>query len=66
MRGNGRTRFSQVRMDRGIRQEDLAKLADVTLSSIQRFEREGIGAARVSTAARIAAVLMCRIEDLLD
>lgn len=66
MRGNGKTKFSQVRMAKKIRQEDLAKLADVKVASIQRYEQEGIGCAKVATAARIAAVLMCHIEDLMD
>ncbi|MBQ9050586.1 MAG: helix-turn-helix transcriptional regulator [Lachnospiraceae bacterium] len=65
-RGGGKTKFSQVRMAKKVRQEDLATLAGVTITSIKRYEREGIGCAKVETAAKIAAILMCRIEDLMD
>lgn len=66
IRGGGETKFSKMRIDRKIKQEDLAILADVAIGSIRRYEREGIGSASVDAAARIANVLMCRIEDLID
>lgn len=66
IRGGGETKFSKMRIDRKIKQEDLAILADVAIGSIRRYEREGIGSASVDTAARIANILMCKIEDLID
>lgn len=66
IRGTGETKFSKMRMERKMKQEDLAVLAGVTLGSIKRYEAEGIGGARVETAAKIANILMCRIEDLID
>ncbi len=66
IRGAGETKFSKMRIDRKIKQEDLAILSGVAIGSIRRYERDGIGSASVDAAAKIANVLMCKIEDLID
>jgi transcriptional regulator with XRE-family HTH domain len=47
----------------GIRQEDLAKAVKMSVSTINRFERNK-GDAKASTLYDIAKVLKCRMEEL--
>ena len=52
----------------GLSQSKLAKLADVKLRSIQMYEqrRNNINKTQGETLYKLAKVLACNIEDLLD
>lgn len=57
-----------VRQASGLSQSKLAKLAGVKLRSIQMYEqkRNDINKAQGETLYKLAKVLGCNIEDLLD
>ena len=57
-----------VRQASGLSQSKLAKLAGVKLRSIQMYEqkRNDINKAQGGTLYKLAKVLGCNIEDLLD
>ncbi len=57
-----------VRQASGLSQSKLAKLADVKLRSIQMYEqrRNDINKAQEKNLYKLAKVLGCNIEDLLD
>ena len=62
------TNLKKARQARGLSQSELAKLADVELRSIQMYEqrRNDINKAQVETLYKLARVLGCNIEDLLE
>lgn len=62
------TNLKKIRLARGLSQSKLAKLADVELRSIQMYEqrRNDINKAQAETLYKIAIVLGCNIEDLLE
>lgn len=62
------TNLKKARQSRGLSQSELAKLADVELRSIQMYEqrRNDINKAQVETLYKLARVLGCNIEDLLE
>jgi len=55
-------RIRERRNAPGIKQEDLATALKVSVSSVNRFERNK-GEPRASTLREIARVLNCRMED---
>ena len=52
----------QVRIRRGLRQSDLARMADVSQSTISRIERGHVGKLVIDTVRRVAAALDVRID----
>jgi HTH-type transcriptional regulator/antitoxin HipB len=56
------TALRQVRIRRGLRQSDLARVAGVSQSTISRIERGHFGALSIDTARRVAAALDVRID----
>lgn len=62
------TNLKRIRASYGITQSELAKMADVSLRSIQMYEQRNkdINKANAETIYRIAKVLGCAMEDLLE
>lgn len=62
------TNLKKIRQARGLSQSKLANLAEVELRSIQMYEqrRNDINKAQVETLYKLARVLGCNIEDLLE
>ncbi len=62
------TNLKKIRQARGLSQSDLAKLSEVELRSIQMYEqrRNDINKAQGETLFKLAKVLGCNIEDLLE
>lgn len=62
------TRISQLRRQRGLTQGELAQLVGVTVKSIQAYEQRinSLNRATAETVMRIARVLGCTIDDLLE
>lgn len=62
------TNLKRIRTAYGFTQAELAKLAGVSLRSIQMYEQRNkdINKASVETIHRIAKVLGCTIEDLME
>ena len=62
------TNLKRIRQARGFSQSQLANRAEVDLRSIQMYEqkRNDINKAQAETLYRIARVLGCNIEDLLE
>ncbi len=62
------TNLKRIRQARGLSQNRLAELAEVELRSIQMYEqrRNDINKAQVETIYKLARVLGCNIEDLLE
>ena len=62
------TNLKKIRQARGLSQNELSKLADVELRSIQMYEqrRNNINKAQVETIYKLAKILGCNIEDLLE
>lgn len=61
-------RLKTIRKARGLSQKELARASDVSLRAIQQYEqrRKDIDKAQAGTLLRIARVLGCQIEDLLE
>lgn len=62
------TNLKKARQGAGLSQSELAKKAEVELRSIQMYEqrRNDINKAQVETLYKLAKVLGCNIEDLLE
>lgn len=62
------TNLKKIRQARGLSQSKLARLAEIELRSIQMYEqrRNDINKAQVETLYKLARVLGCNIEDLLE
>ena len=60
--------LKKIRLASGLTQKDLAKRAEVELRSIQMYEqrRNDINKAQADTLHKLARVLGCNIEDLLE
>jgi HTH-type transcriptional regulator / antitoxin HipB len=56
------TVLRQVRLRRGLRQADVARIAGVSRTTISRIERGHFGEASLSTLRRVAAVLDVRLD----
>jgi transcriptional regulator with XRE-family HTH domain len=56
------TAFRQIRIRRGLRQEDVARLAGVSRTTISRMERGHFGTLSVDTVRRVAAALDVRVD----
>lgn len=65
---NDTTNLKKIRTARGLSQSQLAQKAEVELRSIQMYEqkRNDINKAQAETLFRLAKVLGCNIEDLLE
>jgi DNA-binding XRE family transcriptional regulator len=62
------TNLKRIRESAGLSQSGLAKQAEVSLRSIQMYEQRNkdVNKAQAITLAKIARVLVCTVEDLLD
>ena len=62
------TNLRRIRTAYGCTQAELAKRSGVTLRSIQMYEQRNkdINKASVETAYRLAKILGCTIEDLIE
>ena len=65
---SGETNLRKIRIARKLSQSELANRAQVDIRSIQMYEqrRNNINKAQAETLYRIAIVLGCNIEDLLE
>jgi len=68
IRANPQTNLKRIREINGLSQSKLAKEADVSLRSIQMYEQRNkdINKAKVITIVKIAQVLGCNVEDLME
>lgn len=64
----GQTNLARLRSACGYTQRELAELSDVSLRSIQMYEQRNkdINRAQAFAVARLARVLHCQMEDLLE
>lgn len=62
----GVTRIEQRRIAAGLTQRELARRADISLSTLQRIEQLDNDNPGVRYLANIASVLGCEIEDLIE
>jgi transcriptional regulator with XRE-family HTH domain len=62
----GVTRIEQRRIAAGLTQRELARRADISLSTLQRIEQLDNDNPGVRYLANIASVLGCAIEDLIE
>ncbi|MCD8023035.1 MAG: helix-turn-helix domain-containing protein [Lachnospiraceae bacterium] len=62
------TRLKQLRVQAGYTQLKLAELTEIPLRTLQQYEqrKKDINKARVDYVVRIAYVLGCRVQDLLE
>lgn len=62
------TNLKKHRTAKGLSQSQLADLADVSVRMIQHYEQreKDINKAQAGTLLKIARVLDCKIEDLLE
>ena len=65
---SGPTRLAALRREAGLSQQELAFRSKVSLRSIQMYEqrKKDVNYAQAATVANLAAVLGCRMEDLLE
>ncbi len=68
MSEKGESNLAILRKNKGLTQEELAKLAGVSVRSIQLFEQKqnDIGRAKYHHLSAIAKVLGCNIDDMLE
>ena len=66
--GHRPTNLKRIRLARGLSQQELARMADVDIRSIQSYEQRtnDINKARAEILYRISKVLGCYMEDLLE
>lgn len=57
--------IQEIRKARNMTQADLAALLQVTPATISRYE-SGERIPDINTAAKIAAALGCKVDDLID
>lgn len=62
----GVTRIEQRRIAAGLTQRELARRAEISLSTLQRIEQLDNDNPGVRYLANIASVLGCEIEDLIE
>jgi len=62
----GESQVALRRLDRGLSQQKLAELAGLDLRTLQRIERKEAPEPRLRPFVRLARVLQCPIEDLLE
>ena len=62
------TNLKFYRLKAGISQKELAKYSNVPLRTIQQYEQrqKNINAASVETIIKLAKVLFCSVEDLVE
>ena len=65
---NTESKLKRFRENRGLSQSDLARLANVSLRSIQLYEQKvnDIDKAQANTLYKLSIVLGCSIDDLLE
>lgn len=62
------TKLQGMRMERGLSQAQLATLAEVSVSTLQKWEQgsKNINRAAAEDVWRLAFILECKIEDILE
>lgn len=63
-----KTNLQYYRKKKWLTQAELAQLADVNLRTLQDYEqgRKSINGARTETVTRLAQVLGCKVNDLME
>lgn len=66
--GKPMSRLKRVRINKGLTQDQLSKLSCVNLRTLQDYEQKSkdINGARAITLWKLAKVLGCQIEDILE
>lgn len=62
------TKLQQLRVKRGLSQNDLSIISGVTIRAIQGYEQQTrkINGARLDTLCSLCIALDCKIEDIID
>lgn len=62
------TKLQGLRMQAGLSQTELAFMAEIPLKTLQSLETgaRNINGARTEISVRLAKILRCRVEDLLE
>lgn len=58
-------RLKEIRVQRGITQVELGKMAQVTRATISKIESGEEVKVKISTLERLARVLQCKVSDLM-
>jgi len=61
-------KLQEYRLERGLTQEELAKLANMNIKTLQSYEQghRSLWNASCGTVLRLARVLKCKVTDLLE
>ena len=62
----GFTKLTIYRSAIGMKQTTLAELTGFSLRTIQGWELRGLNEAKASKAVRVAKILKCKVEDLME
>jgi len=62
------TNLQRERKKRGFTQEELAKLSDVPVSTLRKYEQEklDINKTTVDVVKRLAKALKCKVDDIIE
>jgi DNA-binding XRE family transcriptional regulator len=60
-------KIKKLRMEKSLTQEELARISDIKISTLQKLEREdaNLGKMTLVTAIKLAKGLEIKIEDLI-
>lgn len=57
--------LTKIRQQRGIKQDELARLSGVSIRTIQGYEKKGMATCTMAMAKALADALNCRIDDFI-
>ena len=62
------TKLQAIRLEKGLSQGQLAKLAEVNVRMLQNYEQDfrDINGAKLSTLLKLCLALNCTLSDILD
>ena len=62
------TKLKQLRLSRGLSQSELAKLTDISVKTLQKYEiaNRPIDGAKLDTLCQISLALDCHITEILE
>lgn len=62
------TKLKQIRIEKRISQEDLSKIANIKLTTLQKYEtrRLTIDNANIDTMINLSKALECKIYDIIE